>query len=766
MITWTLAFVAGLFLSFSFPHLPSPYWSLSVAIVSSFSWRWMPRVQIKKIARLLFATSLGFSWMVIAANPILHQQLPSTLEGKTLTVQGVIASIPQVKGEQTRFIFHVKNLPKIKTMTARLSWYGPTPVLHVGDTWQLQVRMKRPHGLINPGGFDYEAWLFQHGINATGYVVSGAANQVLQKNKHDHVIDRLREKINQNVQQILEKNALAGMISALTVGMQSGITQEQWEVLRQTGTNHLMAISGLHISLVAGLMYLLIGFFWRLSARLPLWIATPRIAALGGLLAAFAYSALAGFAVPTQRALVMLAVYLGAQILRRHVPPWHSLFLALFIVVFLDPLAILSASCWLSFGAVGSLIYGLNGRLKPKGLWWKWGRAQWVVSLALIPIGLYYFQQASFISPLANTIAIPWVSFTVVPLSLIGAILSLISIKLATPILWLAIHSLDGIWWILEKLSGLHFAAWSQVLSAPWIFFAGLFGVALLLAPRGYPGRYLGCIALLPLVFIREPTPAPGEIWLTVLDVGQGLATVVRTQHHTLVFDTGPSVGGMDAGAMVVVPYLQEVGVKKIDELVISHADNDHAGGAQSVFASLPVFTVISGQADHFTTLHAQPCLAGLSWLWDGIKFEFLYPPSGLIADTNNAYSCVLKISTGEHSLLLPGDIEKEAEMDLLRNQATNLKADILVAPHHGSRTSSTPAFIAAVAPQYVVYATGYRNKFRFPSSLVTGHYQAEGSLAYNTAYTGALLFKIKPLGSVAPPREERAASRKFWRSE
>lgn len=766
MITWTLAFLAGIFIALNLPTLPQFIWP--IALTTMVFILWCCKTHWRRYSRLFLACSLGFTWLVLQASWQLHWQLPKVLEGKNCIAIGTIATIPEITPDHLRFVLALRTLQcgetSLKGPTQiRLSWYGQQlPTLHVGDVWQLQVRLKQPHGLINPGGSNYETWLFQHHIRATGYIVNAEHNQLLSQLPMQHFIDRLREDIGQRLQHLLHGQVLGGMVSALTIGVQTGITQPQWQVLRQTGTSHLMAISGLHISLVAGLVYLLVGFLWRYSGRYALVIATPRIAAIAGLSAAFFYSAMAGFSVPTQRALVMLSVFMGAQILQRHIAPWHALFLALFIVLCLDPTAILSASCWLSFGAVSLLIYGLSQRLHPKGLWWKWGRAQWVASIGMIPLGLFYFQQTSLISPLANMIAIPWVSFTVVPLSLIGAVCTLISSTLAAPILWLAVKCLTGIWFILEKLASIPGAAWQQSLGATWIFFSGLFGVALLLAPRGYPGRWLGLIGLLPLAFTMEPKPVAGEVWLTVLDVGQGLASVVRTQHHTLVFDTGPAVGGMDAGASVLVPYLKYSGIKKVDTLVISHGDNDHRGGAPALLASLPVVHIDEGELLHLSSIE-QSCQAGVQWQWDGVDFAFLYPPANLHSTIRNDQSCVLKVTTGQQAFLLTGDIEKPAETLLVQTYGSELHANVLVAPHHGSRTSSSPAFLAAVAPEFVVYPTGYRNRYRFPSTSVVARYDALGARGYNTADTGAITFKINKLSGVTGPRLEREVLHKFW---
>ncbi len=758
MIPWTIAFVAGIFFVFCFSELPSPIIPLIFIIFIAGLKFFFKR---KIILNIILAFAMGSFWMTLTAHHVLNWSLPKSLEGKDLIVSGRIASIPEVNHDRVQFLFQMSQ-PKVKV---RLNWYKTYIVPKVGDQWDFEVRLKRPHGLMNPGGFDYETWLFQHRIRATGYIIDSPLNRKIASKLHEQFIDRARASLLQNMNHVLKGQTLGPMIDALTLGVQDGITQDQWDILRVTGTSHLMAISGLHITCVAGFFYLLTGFFWRRIARAPLFIATPRVSAVMGLLAALIYSAMAGFSVPTQRALVMLGVYWGIQIIGRHVQLWHAFFLALLIVCVLDPLDVLSASCWLSFGAVAMLIYGLSNRLNAKGWWWTWGRAQWVVSIGLIPLSLFYFGQSSLISPLANVIAIPWVSFTVVPLSLIGCVCAAFSLTLSHFFLMLALFSLNAIWWILEKMASIPHASWQASVHSTFILVVTLLGVVLFLAPRGYSSRFLGLVGLLPLLCSEFPRPLPGEMWLTILDVGQGLATVVRTAQHNVVFDTGPAVyGGLDAGDAVVIPFLKAVGIKQLDVMVISHADNDHRGGAKAVLKSMQVGEILEGEPLHLSKqVRERPCRIGQHWQWDGVSFVFLYPPANRGERTRNNNSCVLKISTRSNSALLPGDIEKPAEDFLVTHEKELLSAQILVAPHHGSRTSSSKSFIEAVHPSVVVYPTGYRNRYRFPSQLVIRRYEALGTSAYNTAYTGAITFKLSELGDISAPDCWRQDKANFW---
>jgi competence protein ComEC len=500
---------------------------------------------------------------------------------------------------------------------------------------------------------------------------------------------------------------------------------------------------------------------WRRFPTLVNKFPAQHAGAVAALLMALIYSALAGFSIPTQRACLMLTFFLLALLMRRKIGAWYAWSFALLCVLLLNPLTVLTESFCLSFGSVALIIYGVSGRLSPKGLWWQWGRIQWVIALGLIPLSIALFQQCSLISFAANSVAIPWVGFIVVPLSLFGSFLFIFSNHAAALVLTLADKILSVLWIVLTWFSHLPNVVWYQTVPHTWMLVAAVIGMIFLLFPIGVPGRYLGIIWLLPLALYKPITPQKGEAWLTLLDIGQGLSAVVQTEKHTLVFDTGPKLSAsFDMGDSVVVPFLHSINTKKIDMLVISHGDNDHIGGAAAVMSQLPVERVKTSVPKYFT--HADLCLRGESWNWDDVNFTFLYPTQETLNKDNNS-SCVLRISSSKQQILLTGDIEKFAEKDLVANLPNNLPSTILIAPHHGSKTSAIKNFVNLVAPKYVLFATGFRNRYHFPHPSVVKLYQEKNVIAYNTAYTGAIQFKLNKKGAEIAPQLYREQHKHYW---
>ncbi|VAX14459.1 DNA internalization-related competence protein ComEC/Rec2 [hydrothermal vent metagenome] len=768
--TGVIAFLAGILSLQHVQVLPAIEWSILLlpAIVLAV---WLPGFW-----RLTGWWLAGVFWMLLQAQLILVHSLPVKLEGKDVLVRGRISSLPEQNFRRTRFEFELESLSRDGRIYSspgrvRLSWYrvGKRQNLHAGQYWQLQVRLKRPQGLMNPGGFDYEGWLFQHRIRATGYIRKSHKNHKLTDVGSSCFLLCLREKIRDHIIKITHARNSTGLLLALSIGERSLITPVQWQWLRKTGTSHLVAISGLHIGLVAGLMFLLLNRLWRFSGRVMLYCPAPKAAAWGAMAAALVYAALAGFSVPTQRALIMLSVVMLGIIFNRPLSPGRTLALALLAVLIIDPLAVMSAGFWLSFLAVWVIVYGLAARVGKPGKWQQWWRSQAWVTLGLMPVLLLFFQQVSLIAPLANVLAIPLVSLLIAPLSLLGSLLLFINPDWAAFLLLAAAWLLDRLSDYLSWLAGLPFATWSAaVLSLPALILS-LFGMLWLLAPQGIPARWLGGVMLLPVLFARFVSPLPEQARFTLLDVGQGLAAVVQTRNHVLVFDTGARFGkNFNMGDAVLIPFLRQRGIRQVDRLILSHADNDHLGGAASLLAQIPVQKILASNPQRARkkgiVQPIEPCHSGQQWNWDGVVFRILHPPPRTRLRRNNR-SCVLQIVAGGQSLLLSGDIEKAAEHTLVRRYGDKLRAEILVVPHHGSKTSSTAAFIDSVSPRYALFPTGYRNRYGFPHPSVLARYHLRKIPLYQTWANGAISFTLGVPAGALQPQLFRQRQGHFWNS-
>ena len=660
-----------------------------------------------------------------------------------------------------------------------LAWYGgfapgavaDVPVLHAGERWRLAVRLKRPHGTVNPHGFDVEAWLLANDLRATGYVRTDEANRRIDAfagRAEDHVA-RAREAIRDRILRALGDRPYAGVIAALAIGDERAIPSAQWLLFNRTGIGHLISISGLHVTFFATLIGALVFWAWKRSHALTLRLPARKAAAIAGVLAAFGYVLLAGFAVPAQRTLYMLIVAAIGLWLARPGTAAIVWLWALAVVVAYDPWASLTPGFWLSFGAVGLLLYTGVGRIGRTAAWHAAVRAQAAITLGLIPLMLVLFQQVSIVSPLANAVAIPVVTFIVVPLTLASIALPWDGLLVIAHqvFAWLAL--------LLEFLSALPAAVWQQHAPPLWTALAGAVGVLWLLAPRGVPARLLGLAWLAPLFVVVPPPPAPGTFRVTVLDVGQGLAVLVQTHAHALLYDTGPRFNdSADAGNRIIAPMLRATGIRALDALVVSHQDSDHSGGALSLLQTVPVGWLDSSLPEENAIVvtqrargaSARRCTAGTRWTWDGVQFTTLYPFDSTYLEPRiktNDLSCVIRVSGAGGSVLLTGDIEARAESALLARDAAALRADLLIVPHHGSRTSSTPAFIAAVRPAVAVYTPGYRNRFGHPRPEIVARYAAAGIRAYRTDYDGALSFALGEPGGLAPSLE-RERDRRYWR--
>lgn len=761
---------------------------------------------------------VGFAWGGVYAQYYLDQQLPSAWEGRDVTVVGTIESLPYRFERGVRFNFLVEKIapqgletPPIPERLA-LAWYtagafdqpgaapATLPELRPGERWQLTVRLKRPHGSANPHGFDYEVWLLEQGLRATGTVRPDA--QLAYKNQRlqafvlspGHVVEASRGWLRERILAALPKQKYANVIVALVIGDQRGIAQSDWAIFNRTGVGHLVAISGLHITMIAGLFAALVGFLWRRSfftrAQLPLLLPAPKVMVLAGLAAALLYVLLAGFGVPAQRTLYMLAVVGAAFWMGRLTHISYVMCLALGVVLLADPWALLWPGFWLSFGAVAIILFASSGRVGSDAvtephvltaverhrqpsrgvLLWRSVRAgaytQYVVTLGLLPLTLLLFGQYSLVSPLANAVAIPLITLLVAPLALLGSVLPA---PLSEWVLWTAHALVEWLVTVLDWLSSQPFAVWQTPLPTMWMFLLALAGTLLLLAPRGWPARWLGLFGWLPLLLNSPTWPEEGQMQVTAFDVGQGMALLVETSEHRLLYDTGPAYGPQsDGGNRVIVPYLKARGINHLDVMVVSHSDNDHAGGALSVLKDVAIDRMYSSLPPDSPVVQAAPdhrrCLTGQHWRWDGAEFSMLYPAPSIYESEKwkpNAHSCVLKVALGKNSILLPGDIEAVQEDELLNSAvATGLRATVLLAPHHGSGTSSTEAFLRAVNPEVALFQVGYRNRFNHPKPEVFERYARMGIRGMRNDESGAITVKFDKGVRVEEYRSEHA---RYW---
>ncbi len=755
-------FLAGILVVQQLSALPSLAWTL-LAIPLCLAYRW-PR-----LLALGLAVLAGAMWVTLRAGAVLADRLDPALEGADLLVEGIVADIPKPAEYGLRFPFDVRRAFRDGVAVQApqrilLNLYQRDYVPKAGEMWRLSVRLKRPHGFQNPGGYDYEARLFHERVRATGYVRMDEDPARLDATPAWYGLQRFRGRLSGAIQSAIASSPVRGMIVAFANGDETGIAGEQWDVLARTGTTHLIAISGMNIGLVAGIAFFLARYLWALPGVTVLWLPAQHAGAIAALCAGAGYAALAGFAIPTQRALVMLAVALLGILMRWPLTVSRILACALFAVLVYDPLAVMDAGFWLSFLAVAVLI--MAGRDLPRAAhWrdraWQFGRLQWAVTIGLFPVLLAMQQQANVIAPVANLAAVPVIEIAVIPLTLAGVVAMGAGFDwIAHVILSAAVVVLECLWRLLEMMAGF---SWSLVyLPSPpaWAYACALVGILLLLAPRGFPARHVGMVWMLPLLLSPRAPPDAGTWDFAVLDVGQGLATVVRTANHTLVYDAGPRLNArFDSGRTVVAPYLRAKGIDRIDRLIVSHGDNDHAGGIahlRSAFSAGPVLT-----SDPGAVPDTEACRAGAKWEWDGVAFEMLFPDdaaTGEVSDNNR--SCVLRVTGPGGSVLLPGDIEALAEAFLVESGAP-LAADVLVAPHHGSKTSSTDEFIAAVNPAAVVFAAGYRSRFGHPHRDVVARYRDAGVRCFDSPRDGAVEFHFTAAGwTVSRYRHDR---RRYW---
>jgi competence protein ComEC len=744
--------------------LPSP-WITCVTAVAGLGlvllpsrWRW------------LGIALLGAAWTVWRADLALSARLPPALEGEDVVVSGSIRGLPRVQDDSTRFDLAIdtaeRNGAKASISgTLRLHWYASeksvVPDIEPCSQWRLHLRLKRPRGLVDPGGFDFERYALSEGITATGYVREDAGNAAIGTRRF--CVEGLRQRLSQGIAATLGPGPQSDVLRALAFGDQQAMDESEWNVARATGIPHLIAISGLHIALFASFGVLLVRLFWKLAPRLTLRWPAPLIEALASIVFASAYAAISGLGLPTRRALVMIGILLAASLLRRARAPVHGLAFAVIVLLALDPLCVLSAGFWLSFVGVAWLMFCLSGRGEHRAWWREMIGAQGVASLGLLPLTIWFFGQSSLIGPLANLIAVPMVCFLILPFGVAGALLQSVLPALGAPVLMLAGYAMQALWWLLQRMATWPGALWYFPEPGAWALALAMLGAAWLLLPRGMPARAAGLALFLPLLIPARHVLADGEFEALLLDVGQGLSVVVRTREHTLVYDAGPRFpSGFDLGDAAVVPALHASGISEVDRLIVSHGDNDHAGGAAAVLAAFPHALASGGEPERMHVAATQ-CLAGESWNWNGVVFRIVHPHEPLAAK-NNDRCCVLEVRSGDSALLLTGDITTAVEGEVVAALGPIAPHTLLQVPHHGSKTSSGAALIAALEPELAMVSAGYRNHFNHPNPGIVARYRAAGVPLLNTAESGFVDLRF---AADVPPRlieRGRIDRHPYWR--
>lgn len=754
----TAALLLGMVVMLWRPALPAMailWCALALGLVGWLSpsrWRW------------LGAALAGIGWAGLHATWSLGSQLPVAWEGRDAVVSGQVVGLPDPQARRTRFLLRVDDGERqpapLRGRQIRLAWYddfgatkpGPRMQLGAGERWQFEVRVRAPRGLANPGGVDAERHAAAQRISAMGYVRDATRARRLSPGGG---IDAWRSDMADRIGRATPGPS-ARFVQALALGDTRALEDADWQVLRATGLTHLIAISGFHVGLVAGFCALGGAGVWSLFPALSRRIPRPQAAGALALSGALGYAAVAGFALPTVRTVLMIAVVVIARLARRHVRLVDALALAMLAVLVFDPLSLLAAGFWLSFGGVAWLAWCL-----PASQHWAKAflPAQGVATVGLLPFTAVLFGQASLAGPVANLIAIPWWSLVVVPLSLLGTGLETVHVGAGAWAWRAAAACFEWSWVLFDGMAKQPYALWWLPESRAWALWLALGGGFWLLLPRGVPGKALALLLWLPLLWPDRELPREGEVELVVIDVGQGLAVLVRTAHHALLFDAGPAVEeGFDAGERAVVPALRALGVSRLHAMVISHADNDHAGGVDAVRDAFPVQAVLAPPG---SPLDARaPCVAGASWMWDGVRFSFLHP--GLhFPYLGNEASCVLKMDTPHGGVLLPGDIGTIVERGLVHRHAGSLRSEVVVLPHHGSAGSSDPAFVAATSPRLAVNSSGAGNRFGHPRAQVVARWQSRGGELLDTQSGGAL--RVWLGGDGLRVRERRHDRPRWW---
>jgi len=772
---------------------PWPVYALGLTLALG----WLCAARRYFVAVCFAAALLAFNLCGLRAAIFLAQAMDPAWEGRDVRITAMVAAMPQWQERNLHLRLAVEAAHGVEDNAQSVhvpplidvAWYAndfngtrntPLPSVHAGERWQFTVRLKAPHAARNPHGFDYELWLWEQGVQATGYVRDGKRDTppTLLAATWQHPVEQAREHVRDRIVRHFAAaddrlKQAAGIVAALVTGDQRAIARADWQVFRVTGVAHLVSISGLHISMFAWLAAAVLGYLWRCSARLCLATPAPTVALVGGVCLATAYALFSGWGVPAQRTVCMLVTLALLRLSGRRWPWPHVWLLAIVVVLAVDPWALLQAGFWLSFIAVAVLFAAASVNSEHKTPIWQrvWAsllallRAQWVITLALTPLTLLLFGQVSIVGFIANAVAIPCTTLAITPLALLGVLY---------PPLWdLAAfctqYQSAWLYWLADW-------PWAQAIvpRAPLgVGMVAIVGGWLLALRLPWRVRLLGLPLLLPALCWQPQRPAAGQFDVLAVDVGQGQAALVRTARHSLLYDTGPRYSASsDAGERVLVPLLQALG-ERLDMIVLSHGDSDHIGGVHAVQEQQPQ-AKLYGSIETKHPLRKQYtidlCTQGAQWEWDGVQFEVLHPPTWYANPHRNAQSCVLRISAMPDKrggvaavALLTGDIEKPQELALVRAaQEDDLKltANMLLVPHHGSKTSSSAVFLDAVRPSVAVVQAGYRNRFGHPASPVLQRYAQRSITVVQTPACGAASWSSSQPHTV---RCQREVHRRYW---
>lgn len=711
----------------------------------------------------------GFLAMWAAAWNVIDDRLDPAFHGETISIFVRVDDFPTISDESLRFIVQQDDRPDLPARI-RLSWYEPELVPGAGEVWRLRVRLRRPHGYANPAGFDYEGWLFRQRIGATGYVVAHKDNRRIA-DAPIGMIPRFRRRFVQRVAQLLPEDDAAAVLLAVGVGARHRITREQWDRYATTGTSHLMAISGLHIGLAASGVFLLAWAFYAPFCRRT---NIRDMALLTAVLAAGAYAAVSGFAIPSRRAFLMALIAACAVLLRRKLNVGALLGVPCATLFFADPISIHAPGFKLSFAAVGILFWLLQGYVRQPtlcggllvtqavGNMRRLGTLQIALLAGLFPLTVLIFGRFSVVAPLMNLLVLPLFNFITVPFCLIGMILDGPAQAFGNRLLFIAYQSIRAVLWLVSAVADV--TALRTELPPPkgLLVVVAVLPVVHVVFPAGWPGRKLVWLSMVSILLHRPGPPSPGCMEYHVLDVGQGLAVVVSTAEHSILFDTGPSFrSGSSTAELVVIPFLRSKGIRYLDTLVISHADQDHAGGAAAIAKHFNIGTTYVGETLSGFDLPQTDCSTARVWKSANVQFRFLHPMPDASWEGNNA-SCVLEVIVGDFRLLLTGDIEAPVESTLVEHSMAG-RVNVAVVPHHGSRTSSSPGFVSRLRPDIAIVSAGFGNRWGFPKPDVVRRWEHAGARLLETASAGAISQRVCKVTGPQKLRQERLESQFYW---